>query len=98
MASMSGALVPSAPREPRSRPKPADEPIFSLVVSNPQPRSRRVVAMLRFSAVFHAFIGAALILGPLFLPPPPPQQPDYIRALLYDPPPPPPPPLPKGNP
>jgi protein TonB len=97
MASMSGALVPSAPPERRSKPSPDDEPIFSLVVSNPPPRSRRVQATLRFSAIAHVLIVAALILVPLFMPPPPPQQPDYIRALLYDPPPPPPPPLPKGS-
>src|SRR5262245_6994036 len=97
MASMSGALAPSAPPEPRSKPGEDDELIFSLVTSNPPPRSRRVRAMLRFSAVAHVVLIAAMLLVPLFMPPPPPQQPDYIRALLYDPPPPPPPPLPKGN-
>jgi protein TonB len=94
---MSGALVPSAPPERRSDPGPDDDPIFSLVVSDPPPRPWRVLAMLRMSAVAHVLIASAVVLVPLFLPPPSPQQPDYIRALLYDPPPPPPPPLPKGS-
>jgi protein TonB len=100
MASMSGALAPSAPEEPRSvHGSPQDdEPIFrSLVVSDPPQRSRRALATWRASAVVHVVIAVAIVLVPLLLPPPPPNQPDYIRALLYDPPPPPPPPLPKGS-
>ena len=101
MASMSGALAPSVPPEPRSAASlqlDDDEPIFkSLVVSDPPPRSRRARATLRVSAVVHVLIAVAIVLVPLLLPPPPPNQPDYIRALLYDPPPPPPPPLPKGS-
>lgn len=95
---MSGTLLPSAPPEPRSVESPDDEPIFkSLVVSDPPPRPRRVLAMLRASAVAHVLLAAAIVVVPLFMPAPDPDQPDYIRALLYDPPPPPPPPLPKGS-
>ena len=97
MASMSGALLPSAPPKPRSV-TGQEEPIFkSLVVSDPAPSSARVRTTLRLSAVAHVLIGAAIVLVPLLMPSPSPDQPDYIRALLYDPPPPPPPPLPKGS-
>lgn len=97
MASMSGALLPSAPPKLRSVPGP-EEPIFkSLVVSDPAPSSARVRTTLRLSAVAHVLIGGAIVLVPLLMPSPPPEQPDYIRALIYDPPPPPPPPLPKGS-
>jgi protein TonB len=99
---MSGALAPSAPPErppsPPSQIPDDDEPIFTrLVASDPAPRTKRVKALLRASAIAHVVAGAALLVAPLFLPPPDPAQPDYIRALLYDPPPPPPPPLPKGS-
>lgn len=98
MASMSGALHPSARPEPRSAIDQDDDVLFkSLVVSDPAPRPARSWLTLRLSAVTHLAIAAALLLGPLLMPPPPPEQPDYIRALLYDPPPPPPPPLPKGS-
>ena len=97
MASMSGALLPSAPREPRSASSQA-EPLFnSLVVSDPAPRSKRVWTTVRLSAAAHILIGGAIVLMPLLMPVPAPDQPDYIRALIYDPPPPPPPPLPKGS-
>jgi len=98
MATMSGALSPSAPPEHRSAAAAEDDPIFkSLVVSDPPPRPKRVLRTLRASALAHVLLIAGIVLVPLFMPPPPPVQPDYIRALIYDPPPPPPPPLPKGS-
>jgi len=97
MTSMSGWVVPSAPKGSRSVGDPSAEgELFqSLVITKPQ-RARSRFGF-EASLVAHVLSVALVVLVPIYWSAAPPEHPDYLVGLIYNPPPPPPPPLPKGS-